>query len=414
MPSEHSPVGASAVPRVIRCPGSVGMCALVPEREESEYSAEGTVAHHVRELCSKFGMEPEGFIGTEMVVDGFKIVITEEMAEALRPGLEWIEERPGRVVNEFRVSFDRWMPDQFGTLDIGIIDTKLITINDLKYGAGVPVSAYENEQLMTYALGFWDNVARHETDATEFLLVIDQPRSRGSPREEAAFGDDFDDEDDEDDDEGKPHWGGEWRVTLEELLEFGEKLKTAYDLAMSPDAWLRAGEKQCQFCPAKGICPEYARWSLVLLDLEFADLDPSMITLKDKDTLTEQQRTNVALNMGRITAWTKAVYASVLQDAQAGRPTPGAKCVIGKEGPRKWKDDKMAEEFVRFNLTKADAYTKPALISPAQFEKQKKKVSPEERAKVADYVTRSPGKPALVGLNDKRAGYNMADEFDDD
>ncbi len=297
MPSAHSRVGPSSVHRVILCPGSVAMCDKAPEREATIYSAEGTVAHHVRELSS----------------------------------------------------------------------------------------------------------------------LIDQPRARGSSRTDADTGGfDSDDDDDDDDDDDTSEWGGEWRVTLDELLEFGEKLKTAFDLAESPDAWLRAGQKQCQFCPAKGYCPEYARWSLVLLDLELADLDPSVITLKNKDDFTEQQRTNVALNMGRITAWTKAVYGSVLNDAVMGRPTPGAKCVIGKEGPRKWADEKKAESFVRYSLTKADAYTEPALISPAQFEKQKKKVSPEERAKVADHVTRSPGKPALVGFNDKRAGYNMADMFDDD
>ncbi|MFU1607371.1 DUF2800 domain-containing protein [Sulfitobacter pontiacus] len=415
MPSEHSRVGPSSVHRVILCPGSVAMCDMAPEREATFYSAEGSVAHLVRELCSRFGLELELFLGNKVTEDGFEIEVTEEMIDALRPGLEWIEERKGRVVNEYRVTFDRWMPGQFGTLDVGIIGPDEIVINDLKYGAGVPVSAKENEQLMTYALGFWENVARHETDATEFLLVIDQPRARSTPRKDLA--DDFDDDEsgeEEDDGDDTPDWGGEWRVSLDELLEFGERLKTAYDLAMSPDAWLRAGEKQCQFCPAKGYCVEYARWSLVLLDLELADLDPSVITLRDKDDLTEQQRTNVALNMGRITAWTKAVYASVLQDALGGRPTPGAKCVIGKEGPRKWADEEAAEKFVRYSLLQSEAYTKPALISPAQFEKQKKKVSPEERAKVASYVTRSPGKPALVGLGDRRAGYDMADEFDDD
>lgn len=415
MPDEHSPLGASVVPRAILCPGSVQLAQDAPERDESEYSSEGTVAHHVRELCIQFGMDPEGFVGTSFHVDGFDIKVTEEMAEALRPGIEWVEERPGRVVNEYKVSFDRWMPGQFGTLDIGIIAPDLITINDLKYGAGVPVSAFKNEQLMTYALGFWENVARHETDATDFLLVIDQPRARGADKPQVS-GDDYDFDDDEDDDSEaeQPEWGGEYRITLDELLEFGETLKDTYDAAMSPDAWLRAGEKQCQFCPAKGFCPEYARWSLVNLQLEFADLDPSVITLKDRDSLTPQMRTNVALNIGRINKWTKAVYASVLQDALMGRETPGAKAVMGKEGNRAWKDPVEAEKFVRYNLTKADAYTPPKLISPAQFEKQKKKVSAEQRAKVADYVTRPPGKPALVGFLDERAGYNLADEFDDD
>ena len=415
MPTSHAPAGPSGLPRIIRCPGSMAMCAAETDRESTEFSAEGTAAHHIRDLCSSLGTEPHQFIGNVLHIDGFDIEVTREMADYLQPGLDRIESRPGRVVNEFRVKFDRWMPGQFGTLDVGIIAPDLIEIDDLKSGAGKAVSAKRNEPMMAYALGLWENVARHETKATEFLLVVDQPRARGKSDGFEVTDTGFDpDEDEDDDDEDTEEWGGEWRVSLEELLEFGETMKTAFDRANSPDAWLRAGHIQCQFCAAKGRCPEYARWSLALLDLEIADLDPSVITLRDKDSFTPQQRVNVATNMSRITAWTKAVYASVLRDGVAGRPIPGAKVVIGGQGPRKWADEVAAEEFVRYSLLAEDAFTPPKLISPAQFEKLKKLVDVEERAKIKDYVTRAAGKPSLVPINDRRPGYSMADEWDDD
>ena len=166
----------------MRCPGSVALCDEAPERESSEYAAEGTVAHHVREMCLRFGLEPEDFIGQQIGADGYSFTVTEDMADHLRPGIEFVRERKGKVYNEYQVRFDRWLPGQFGTLDVGITAPDEIIINDLKYGAGKPVSAKENEQLMIYALGFWDNVARHETDATDFLLVVDQPRARAAPQ----------------------------------------------------------------------------------------------------------------------------------------------------------------------------------------------------------------------------------------
>jgi len=410
--SEHARLSPSGAHRWIRCPGSVALCDEIGERDSSEFAAEGTVAHYIRETCLEFDMDPDAFIGREMSADGFTITVGEDMADYLRPGIDFVCEQQGRVVNEYKVSFDRWLPEQFGTLDVGIISPDLIVINDLKYGAGMPVSAFENEQLMTYALGFWENVARHETDATDFLLVVDQPRARAGAGPVEDFDDDDQDEDDADT-EQVPEWGGEWKVTLDELLAFGEKLKTAYDLATSPSAWLRAGHKQCQFCPAKGICEEYARWSMDLLQLEFADLDPDVISIKDHGEFTPQQRTNVALNADRVRAWLKAVHGQVMNDAKAGRPTPGAKTVIGRQGPRKWADPESAEAFVLEHLDFDKALTDPVLISPAQFEKVKG-IPKEAKQAVNNYTVRSEGKLALVSSDDKRPGYDLADEFDDD
>ncbi|WP_160115977.1 DUF2800 domain-containing protein [Candidatus Halocynthiibacter alkanivorans] len=92
----------------------------------------------------------------------------------------------------------RWLPDCLGTLDCGIVGRDVIALDGLKYGAGMPVPPGGTEQLLTCALGFWDNIVRHKTVVTDFLLVIDQPR--------AVSG------------------GGKWECTLDELLEHGERL----------------------------------------------------------------------------------------------------------------------------------------------------------------------------------------------
>src|SRR5690625_7451967 len=92
---------------------------------------------------------------------------------------------------------DTWIPDQFGTVDTLIVRPDLIIVNDFKGGRWVAFDADNNLQMMLYALGAWDQIARHKTEATDFLLVIDQPRARGQ--------------------------GSEWRTTLRELLIFAGK-----------------------------------------------------------------------------------------------------------------------------------------------------------------------------------------------
>ena len=101
------------------------------------------------------------------------------MADALQPGIDQILEYSGKMFVEERLDLGRWMPGQFGTLDCGIAGEELIVISDLKYGSGVPVQAVKNTQQMIYALGFWDQFARHITDAKQFLIIIDQPRNAG-------------------------------------------------------------------------------------------------------------------------------------------------------------------------------------------------------------------------------------------
>jgi len=384
------------------------------EDEDSIFSAEGTVAHLVRELCLSQGLDPADFVGQEIVEAGFKIAVTDDMAEALTPGIEWLREQPGKLFVEQRVSGDRWLPGQFGTLDAGVVGKKRHVVNDLKYGAGTPVSVVDNEQIMIYALFFWDTIARHESKATDFLLVVDQPRARGSSRVHPPDDWDGGDEDSEaeadEDDQNVGGWGGEWHVTLDELLAFGERIKSGIDLASDPRAWLRAGHVQCRMCPAKGRCDEFARWSLDLLKLEFADLDPGVIVLPKHGEFTPAHRVKIAMNQDVIKTWLRSVYAQVIRDAQAERDAPGVKAVIGQQGPRKWRDEKEAEKMLRRHL-QDDIYGERKLLSPAQTEK---KIPKDSRAEIADLVVRSPGKPTLVWEGDDRPAIKIADEFDDD
>lgn len=396
----HAKWSPSSAYRFIRCPGSVLLCEDVPERQAEFWTAEGSVAHTVRELCLTLGMDPEDFVGTTMASDGFKVQVDEDMADALRPGIEWIRDQAGELYVEQRVASDRWMPGQFGTLDTGIIGKKIIIVNDLKFGAGIVVDSEDNEQMMTYGLYFWDQIARHKTDATEFMLVVDQPRARRSKVED-------------DEEEGSTSWTGEWRVSLEDLLAFGEKLKTAYDIGNSGDAWLRAGYQQCRMCPARGKCPEYARFNLDMLGLEAHLLDPDVTTLRDVEDFTPTQRVKLAMNQDVVSNWLKGVYAQVVSDAYQEKETPGVKAVQSNgSGPRKWRDEEEAAEFMRKTLGHSKIYTPGKLYSPAQLEKLKE-FPADKGDEMADLITRNPGKKSLVWDTDSRPAITISGEFDD-
>jgi len=166
----------------MRCPGSVDACIDEPN-ESSEFAALGTAAHEIAEECLLLGFEARQFVGHMIRVEDFVFEVTQEMADYLQPGLDRIWElcANGRLYVETAVSTARWCgPGNFGTLDRGIILPDMIVIGDLKYGEGVPISPVKNEQLMLYALAFWDQIARHLTKAEKFLLIVDQPRIPGS------------------------------------------------------------------------------------------------------------------------------------------------------------------------------------------------------------------------------------------
>lgn len=389
MPSAHAEFGPSRIPMFIRCPGSIQLARKVETKRDSSAAAEGTVAHHVREMVLEMGFDLEDYLGKHLSADGFTFEVTEEMIEYLRPGIEWVEERPGRVINEYQVNLDRWMPGQFGTLDVGIIGKKLITINDLKYGMGVAVDPVRHEPTMAYALGLWDNVAQHETKAKEFLIVIDQPRIAGA--------------------------GGEWRVSLDELLDFGEELRAAFEAANGDDPELVPGEKQCMFCEAKGICPAYAEWSMDMIDLEFDDFEDETVRVSDYKTFTPEKRALIAKHKGVIEKWLKAVHAQVADDAYRGNPTPGLKLVKGRNGPRTWANENAAAGLILPLLDPDVALGEPPLISPTGLEALvKKNEFPDDVwTKLQKLVSQSEGKPSLVDEDDDKPALNITDEFDD-
>jgi hypothetical protein len=380
--SAHALLAPSSASRWMRCAGSVAACKDIPD-EATEESAEGDAFHALVATCLDIGLEPEDFEGKTWTIDGHPIEIDEEMIEWAREGLDRLREIINdTAVVEKHVSLDGWLPDgQFGTTDVGWHADDTIFIWDWKYGF-IPVSPIENEQLMLYALGLWNALGRPKL-VVKFRLIIEQPRAIGG--------------------------GGEWEVSLEDLLAFGERARVAGKNALAKRAPRTAGPSQCRFCPVQLKCKEYTAFNMAVLSQDFDNLnseDPPDLP----GGLTPEQRAYVLRHAGMIKGWLDALHDSALTDALAGRSTPGQKAVYSRAGNRRWTDTAAVEKFLLSNMSREKALV-TKLLSPAQAEKVIGKKRADEVNKLT--IRRDP-KPILVLANDARPAIEpLIKEFAD-
>lgn len=378
-------------------------------RRSSEFSAEGTVLHEVAANCLEFGLDPHDFVGLVLSADGFSFEITEERAGWIVKDLDWLRDQPGQVYVEHRVNLERWLPGDFGTLDVGIYDDEWITIFDWKFGAGQPVNVVRNGQLRIYGLGFWDNIARHHTAAAKFRFVIAQPRVAGG--------------------------GGEWTCTLDELLDFGDEVRAAGLRVDDPNAPFVASEKGCFWCdlnPKNGGpgCAALEDFLLDQIGQKLGDLDDAEelgvpLAMRNRSQITPTRRYTIVKHAPMIRQWLAALHEDSQAAARAGFPDPGSKLVAGDRGDRYWEqgaDDDLlgtTAAAVLIDHTGENAFTKK-LKSPAQAEKDLKPRrkfagDPEAWARLGALIRQDEGKPILVDESDpKPALRTVDDQFDDE
>lgn len=388
---EHSDRSPSAAERWMVCPGSVQLSKLFDD-DTSIFASEGTAAHFVREQCLSTGANVEDYVGKTIHTDGYFFDVSPAWVGYLQPTIDWAREVGGIMSVEFRVKLDPWLPGDGGTLDLGIVTDELIYINDLKFGQGVLVDAVKNKQQMLYALGYWQQFARHHTKATRFRLMIDQPRAANGIPGECAW----------------------WDVELDDLLAFGEEVKAAGLLTHDPDAPLKVSPKGCQFCAvaANSACPALHDFcqDLIGLNPDVPELR-GVMTTPELETLSPERRSYIVQHWPLVVKWQNNLKATMLNDAIQGDPTPGFKAVA-TEGDRRWSDEEAVEAFCREkDRVKAADLFNTKLKSPAQLEQV---VGTRNWAKLQQFVERPEGAPALVPESDKRpALINAMDLLDD-
>lgn len=412
MSRAHARLSPSACDRWSTCTASVGLIedlrggGRIPERDSSEYAAEGTVAHEVREMCLEFGLEPHHFVGATISADGFTFTVDETMAEHLQTGIDWVRQHTAAPDVEIKVDLSTWLPGQFGTCDTGWIETQwyydtdtqsqsvetVLTISDLKYGAGEPVDATWNRQMRLYALGYWHYKGRPKVDRV--LMNIDQPRAGGMKY---------------------------WEITLDELIAFGEEMAAVYARIVADDVEFAPGQKACRWCPVKDLpegCAARNKWLLDMFVNEFDDLEPAEPRLLDGAAITPEKRWHIVKHAPDIRAWLAKLHEDSLRAAMDGNPDPGSKAIEGDLGNRYFTDAKKAEALLVSALGD-EAYKPRDLIGITEIEKKvkpgkRKKGHPETWEALQALLDRPPGKPKLVPADHPRQAMRpIADEFDD-
>lgn len=371
----HSLFSCSSSERWINCPGSIELSKSAPPQIESDYAREGTDAHYCLE---QFLLADDAETTCEFLLKKYP----QDMVSVAYDTYRLIASLSGghEVIAEQKVDTTPFIGvKSHGTLDCAIVEPfGRLTIIDYKYGAGIPVEPEENTQLILYALGM---LHAHHYNFLDVSLMIIQPRA--------------------------PHENGpvrEWITSVENLIEFGRRIRDAATIAQKPGAPLAAGA-WCKFCPAAAMCPEISKKAMRDAAIEFSD-DLSDVAPPFIDSIDVAHLPAALRAADKIETWIDALRKRAFLLLERGEKIDGYK-LVAKRSIRKWIDEvetaRQAEKLF------GDKAFQKSLLSPAQFEK----VIDEPRWFTSRVSNVSSGL-TMVSEVDKRPSVNRAQiDFDD-
>lgn len=267
---------------------------------------------------------------------------------------------------EQKLDLTEFVPEGFGTGDSIIIADKWLTIIDLKYGKGVPVSATQNRQMMLYALGALMEF-EHLYDIANVRMTIYQPRLDSISTYEMAV------------------------VDLKAWAE--TELKPRAKLAFDGNGEFQPGT-HCRFCKARGLCKANAAYNLEIAKHEF----------KEPVLLDDHAITDILNRADQFVKWLKGVTDYALAEATVnGKKWPDYKLVEGRSNRAFVDETKVAEKLIESGLDESAIYTKKLLTITALESLLTKAVF---QTTLDGLIIKPPGKPALVPASDKRPELN--------
>ena len=345
----------SASSRWIACPGSVKLCAQVPQRPSGEAAQLGTAIHALAETCYQLDTDPMKFIGEE--IEGV-ILDADDCQMALDYLNEiWnIEGLTERMNVEHPVKYQSAEYIQVGgTADVVGYSMKSgkVYVTDLKTGKGYV--SEDSTQLKIYALAYTQGMGRDWIK--EFHLTIVQPHS-GEPRTMV--------------------------MPAAELWEWEEKvLRPAMIATQLDDPPLYMSESACQWCDAKTICPKQKQqFDVVATQTDITAMNKEEIAEVMK-TLTPDQISAILDKAPMVEKFIKAVEEHAMQAMEKDGMVLQGWQLAPKRPTRKWLDgDNVPEKLFELGLTRTQIFD-TTLISPAAAEK----LLPKEQRVILDELT---------------------------
>ena len=294
--SEHAVLSPSGSGTWLQCPASIRMCRDLPEQVESVYAREGTQFHTLcwvtaghRVLGGSLAEYVDGMLNwAEETTDEWQedqLQYVEDWIKFLEAALE--DDPDALVLLEQRVNTG--VPGCWGTADVVIIsyDQGWMRVIDIKYGAGIKVSAFENSQLMLYGVGALGLVEDH-LKIHDITLTVWQPRMNN-----------IDD----------------YVISRTKLVKWRDGIIPTAKLALGEDAPFGPSESACRFCPAAGFCAPRTRH---ILAQDFGD----------PDVLTGEELAEAYERTSELKRWAADIEDAALKKAyeEAGS-IPGFKVV---------------------------------------------------------------------------------------
>ena len=309
---KHARLSASRTDRFMSCPGSYRLESLMPYEPAGEAAAIGTAIHELSEIILRNGEIPAGTDPDHVA-----------MAQGYADFVNTLVENPRKKLIE--VNLDEGLqslhPALGGTADAILVDGNHLHVIDLKTGR-VAVEAEDNKQLLTYALGAMRQLKAPST--IECTMHIFQPRVGHS----------------------------KWTVSGQELVEHGERLKAAAELALTSDAPTHPSVDACRYCKAKTICPSMREKVQETARNDF----------KPDTTVTPEMLDDAAL----VAAWADAVQAAAKDQLTNGKSIQGWTMRIGRK-TKFWKDEALVQEAFK-DLLIAWELKSPSAVSKLGIE----------------------------------------------
>ena len=378
--ARHANLSPSAAERWIACPASVRVEATYPNSPDSVYAAEGTKAHALGELeaALAFGLITERqytgryakWLMTEPVLLDEDLL---DMQRHIAAYVALIAERAAlfphtQVLLEQKVSTG--IEQCWGTADAVLVSPGHVEVIDLKYGMGIPVSAWGNPQLRLYGVGALEMFGDVLGDTEVVRVTVFQPRLDSTSTEELS--------------------ATELRAWRDALIPL------AAEALWSNKARFGPGEVACRWCAAAGEC----RARMEYMTQEDFGRKPDLLTVEELSELLDK--------VPGIRSWCEAVADTALRKAYSeGVAIPGWKVVMSN-GNRVVTDQPAAiETFVELGFKTEEVVT-TKLKGIGDLEKLIKAATlgPKRDATLesvlGDLVGKTPGKPALAHEGDAR------------